>query len=411
MLYNHFTEKLIGLQGIIVKNVYQNEKNTSILIEMKKKPHKCPCCGCPKTTIHDYRKQIIKDIPAFGKHIVLILKKRRYSCSNCNKRFFEDNAWLPRYHRITNRLAAYIIDKLSDVTSFTSVSKEVNLSVSTVIRIFDVVGSPKIDMPQVLSIDEFKGNTDGEKYQCIITDPVNKRILDVLPNRYKYSLFDYFKKFDRSKTTHFVSDMWDTYRDLSKTYFKNASFIVDKYHFIRQVIWAFEAVRKEEQKRFAKTRRIYFKRSKSLLSKQYKYLNAEQKQQVDIMLYASEKLLEAYSLKELYFEFLNAENRQEAKKLLSNWLLAAQNCKLPAFENCAKTMVNWSEGILNSFDCPYTNGFTEGVNNKIKVLKRNAYGYRNFERFRKRILHIFNNTSSKGTKNIKARMYKVSCKW
>lgn len=56
---------------------------------------------------------------------------------------------------------------------------------------------------------------------------------------------------------------------------------------------------------------------------------------------------------------------------------------------CAKTLLNWQTGILNSFDVPYSNGFTEGCNNKIKVLKRNAYGYRNFGRFRNRILHMF----------------------
>lgn len=401
MLYNHFTVKLIGLQEIIVKNIYQNPKSISIMLEMKKSPKKCPCCGSVKAYIHDYRKQIIKDIPAFGKHVILILKKRRYACQDCKKRFFEENKWLPRYHRITNRLAYYVINKLSDVTSFTSVAKEVNLSTSTVIRIFDMVSTSSALMPVVLSIDEFKGNTNGEKYQCIITDPVNKRVLDILPMRYKHTLSDYFKRFDRSKTTHFISDMWSTYKDISDTYFKDATFVVDKYHFIRQIIWAFEAVRKEEQKKFAKTRRIYFKRSKSLLSKQYKHLNSEQKQQVDVMLYASENILKAYSLKEQYFDFLDSPNSTVAKDKLSKWVLLAENSGLKSFEDCAKTMQNWSTGILNSFDCPYTNGFTEGVNNKIKVIKRNAYGYRNFERFRKRILHIFRHKSQNGNKNIK----------
>ena len=64
-------------------------------------------------------------------------------------------------------------------------------------------------------------------------------------------------------------------------------------------------------------------------------------------------------------------------------------CGLVPFEKCAGTMRNWFAGITNSFDSNITNGFTEGCNNKIKVLKRNAYGYRNFNRFRNRILHMF----------------------
>lgn len=67
----------------------------------------------------------------------------------------------------------------------------------------------------------------------------------------------------------------------------------------------------------------------------------------------------------------------------------AQNSGVTEYTSCADTLINWRIGILNSFDVPYSNGFTEGCNNKIKVLKRNAYGYRNFERFRNRILHMF----------------------
>jgi transposase len=107
------------------------------------------------------------------------------------------------------------------------------------------------------------------------------------------------------------------------------------------------------------------------------------------MLYTSEKLLTAHSLKEKFNDFMNSKNSIEAKKKLSSWILAAQDSGLDKFIACANTMVRWSVGILNSFDCPYTNGFTENVNNKIKVLKRNAYGFRNFKRFRNHILHIF----------------------
>lgn len=399
MLDTNYTEKLLGLEGILIKKVYNNPKSLSLLIRMPRKVHVCPCCHTKTDKIHDYRNQVIKDIPAFGKPTVLILRKRRYICPNCNKRFFEEISWLPRYYRITKRLVTYIIKRLSGVNSFKSVADEVNLSVSSVIRIFDIIDTPKVNMPKVISIDEFKGNTNGEKYQCIITDPVNKRVLDILPARYKHSLSDYFKRLDRSQTKYFVSDMWETYRDISKTYFKNARFIVDKYHFVRQVIWAFEAVRKEEQKAFSISNRKYFKRSKSLLSKQYKHLSNEHKQQVDIMLYQSEKILKAYALKEAFFEFMASEDRNTATQRLSRWVLRAENSGLSSFVNCAKTMQNWSEGILNTFECPYTNGFTEGCNNKIKVLKRNAYGYRNFERFRKRILHIFGNKNTKIPQN------------
>ena len=109
MLYNHFTEKLIGLQHIEVEKIEKTENSIHIFCKLKRVLHKCPCCVNTTDKIHDYREQVIKDIPAFGKHLFIHLKKRRYCCS-CGKRFAEKNDFLPRYHRMTNRLSAYIID-------------------------------------------------------------------------------------------------------------------------------------------------------------------------------------------------------------------------------------------------------------------------------------------------------------
>ena len=392
MLYKHFTEKLLGLQDLIITNVEENEKHIFIYAEIKRKTHNCISCGTATNTIHDYRTQNIKDIPAFGKLVTVVLRKRRYRCESCQKRFYENNTFLGKYCRTTSRLSAYIINKLSDERSFTSVAKEVNLSVSTVIRIFDIVSYPKCQLPEVLSIDEFKGNADGEKYLGILTDPKNCVVLDILPKRKMRDLYAYFKEFpreERDKVKYFVSDMWKTYFDVSTVWLKNATHIVDKYHWIRQVIWSFESVRKEEQKKLGKDLRVYFKRSRSLLIKPFDKLNDEQKRQVNVMLYYSANLSRAYWYKESFLKILHSGDRETARKEMREWIFDAEESELVQFVKCANTMRNWFSGILNSFDVPYTNGFTEGCNNKIKVLKRNAYGYQNFKRFRNRILHIF----------------------
>ena len=90
-----------------------------------------------------------------------------------------------------------------------------------------------------------------------------------------------------------------------------------------------------------------------------------------------------------FLKILNQKDAKSAKKALTEWIQNAENCGIPQFHKCADTMRNWYTGIINSFSTTITNGFTEGCNNKIKVLKRNAYGYQNFKRFRNRILHIF----------------------
>lgn len=391
MLYTNFTEKLTGLQDLIITKVENNKNELHIYGEMKRKIHKCPCCGAATDKIHDYRKQEIKDIPSFGRKTIIHLRKRRYRCG-CGKRFFEDNKFLPRYHRMTNRLSAYIINELASELSFTSVGRKVDLSTSTVMRVFDYVNYPAQSLPEVLSIDEFKGNTNGEKYQCIITDPVNKVVLDILPKRYESYLTQYFLGFDKSERNNvktFVSDMWKPYASLASKLFKKAEQVVDKYHWIRQVFWAFDAVRKEVQNDLGKQYRKYFKKSRFLLFKRFDKLTDEQKQQVNIMLYVSPALSTAHFYKEEFLKILDCQDRDSAKNAMSNWINSALDCGLPRFKKCAETMVNWLTGILNSFSNSVTNGFTEGCNNKIKVLKRNAYGYQNFNRFRNRILHIF----------------------
>ena len=365
MLYTYFIEKLTGLQGIIINNIESNEKEVHIYCELERKPHKSPNCGCVTDCVHDYRVQVIKDIPNFGKFVYIHLRKRRYRCK-CRKRVAEDNNFLAKYQRYTTRFIIYIIELLRNTTSFTQIARENNTSVTKVMRIFDMIFYSLNELPRTVAIDEFKGNTGGEKYNCIITDPENRMEVEL-----------------------FVSDMWKTYFKVSETWLKKATQVVDKYHWIRQIIWAFERVRKEEQKKFPKSERKYFKHSRKLLLKRFDELNDEQKQQVNIMLYKSANLNIAHWFKEDFLKILDRNDREEAKKRMSEWIDSALDSGIAHLEKCAKTMLNWLNGILNSFLTPITNGFTEGCNNKIKVLKRNAYGYQNFNRFRNRILHMF----------------------
>ena len=404
MLTLHDTQSLLNLQGVIVKKVTLDNNFIIINIEMDKTAHICPNCGSSTSHVHDYRQQLIKDIPAFGSYVILNYRKRRYVCPHCHKRFSERHPFVPRYHRMTSRLVAHIINKLRDVYSFTAVSKEVNLSVSTVIRVFDCITvSRPAKLPRVLAIDEFKGNTGSEKYQAIITDPASKRVLDILPSRSQTELIAYLKQWSvkgRKRVKYFVSDMWQPYTDIASAFLKNSVQIIDRYHFIRQMVWAFEKVRKRVQKLYPKHSRLMFKHSKRLLIKHESKLKPYERERVNAIFNASYDMLRAYRLKEQFYKIMECTDRETAKKLMSDWILDAQNSEIPEYFECSKTLVNWRTGILNSFDVPYSNGFTEGCNNKIKVLKRNAYGFRNFDRFRKRILHCFSDKNDLAAKGL-----------
>ena len=82
---------------------------------------------------------------------------------------------------------------------------------------------------------------------------------------------------------------------------------------------------------------------------------------------------------------MESRSRKETAEKLRFFILATQAADLKEFQSCLTMLANWSKYILNAFDCNYTNGYTEGTNNAIKVIKRNAFGYRNFENFKNRI--------------------------
>ena len=388
-MHNHCINKLLDLEDVIVKKVVHADTFVKIFIETKPKEHVCPCCGLKTQKIHDYRLQTIKDLPFQMKHCYLVLHKRRYRCS-CGNRFFENYRFLPRYFQRTSRLTAFIASALHATVSIKDISRQVNVSTATVGRILDSISYGRAKLGEAVSIDEFKGNAASEKYQCILVDPTKHRILDILPDRKRTSLANYFysiPKEQRLRVKFFSCDMWEQYVDLARIYFPNATIVIDRYHFIRQVSWAIERVRKRLQKTMPVNLRRYYKRSRTLMLKRYSKLNSEEKQACDLMLLYNNDLRLAHYLKERFFDICHNPKYSEQRTDFFDWIKMAENSGLKEFEDCARTYRHWSKEILHAFKYKFiSNGPTEGFNNKIKVLKRTSYGVRNFKRFRTRIL-------------------------
>ena len=388
MLYEDYTAKLLGLEDVIIKKVWEDESAHHIELELPRRKHNCPCCGAETDRIHDYRKQKIKDISAFGKDVYLHLRKRRYVCDGCGKRFYEKNSFLPRYHRMTSRKNARIIEDFRDTVSASYIARKHNISTTTALRYFNLVNYSCKALPEVLSIDEFKGNAGGEKYQTILKDARDRKIIDILPNRKKADMIRYFLRFkNRKEVKYVVIDMNPHFREVAEICFPQATIVIDRYHVTRQAIWALERVRKEEQKHLSADWRRFCKHSKALLNKPPNKLKEEEREKLRIILGLSTRLEQAYFLKNDFLFLMHSPNSEVAEDLLADWIYRAESSHLPEFRDCTRAIHNWGKLILNSFDVPFTNGYTEGCNNKTKVLKRVCYGVRNFPRFRNRILH------------------------
>ncbi len=389
MLNQNYTAKLLNLEDVIITNVENISNQLHISIELPRRKHVCPCCGAVTDRVHDYRMQVIKDIP-LARDTFLHLRKRRYRC-DCGKRFFEKNTFLPRYYRVTTRLVSEIMFAFKKTVSAKEIGCRYNVSSITAMRYFNLFNQRLTVLPEVISLDEFKGNSGGQKYNSIIVDPEKRTVLDILPNRFESDLVKYFSRFSNKREVKcFVCDMNPHFRQVAKVCFPQATIVADKYHVIRQAYWGMERVRKNEQNKLSEHFRKYFKNSKYLLMKRTEKLTGEEMERLSLMFEIAPRLADAYRIKNEFLTIIRSKSAIEGKQRLIDWLYSVELMDLPEFNDCTKAYRNWFQEILNSMDVPWTNGYIEGCNNKTKVLKRVSYGMRNFNNFRKRIL--FSNT-------------------
>lgn len=385
MLNQDYTTKLLNLEDVIITNIDNVSNQLHISIELPRRKHTCPCCGAVTDRVHDYRMQVIKDVP-LARDTFLHLRKRRYRC-DCGKRFFEKNTFLPRYYRVTTRLVAEIMSAFKKTVSAKEIGCRYNVSSVTAMRYFNLFNHRLTMLPEVISLDEFKGNSGGQKYNSIIVDPQNRIVLDVLPNRFENNLIKYFSQFsNKNEVKYFVCDMNPHFRQVAKICFPQATIIADKYHVIRQVYWAMEKVRKNEQNKLSARFRKHFKKSRNLLMKRRETLSDEEMDRLSLMFEIAPRLADAYRIKNDFLTAIRSKSSVEGKQRLVDWLFSVEVMDLPEFHDCTKAYHNWFQEIINSMDVPWTNGYIEGCNNKTKVLKRVSYGMRNFSHFRKRIL-------------------------
>lgn len=393
MLQDNYTQDLPLFKGLTVKYFRENEENGNLeaFIEMPVKEHRCPHCGHTTTYIKDYRLQTVKDLTVAGKPLIVTVRKRRYICKECNSTFTENNPYIKRYCHFPQRFYFESIKETLTLQSFTSIARKVGVSVSSIIRWFDNINYPKAELPSCIAIDEFKGNAGSEKFQCNLSNPVEHKIIDILPNRDSEDLCKYFLEYPyekRAKVKKVVMDLSTLFRSVAKKIFPEAKIIADKFHVIRIVTNSLENTRKRIQKEFHDAKRKWFKRSRRLLLKQEYKLTDDDKIELNRMLNSSPELEKAWLLKEKFYEIFRKETRTEAKRELRDWLLLANQLSVPEFQHCITTFTNWSTEIANIVGENISNGFIEGSNNKIKVLKRISFGVQNFRRFRNRILSL-----------------------
>ena len=388
---NHITTLLLGIQDVEVTGVAE-DKHRIVIDCILRHDRVCPYCGSSHAWVHDHREQVLRDAPMRRKHVFLRVRKTRYDCKGCGMRFEAPLSFAAKGKQMTKRLIAYVVDAFRDIRSVAELSREIGISTTSIFRIVACLFVPRKRLPRVFCMDEFKGDSGGSKYQTTLADGEAKEIVDILPTRYGKDLDAYFSSIDRKERQGveiFVSDMCGTFKGVKEAFFPQSTHVIDRYHFIRQVHWALENVRKREQKRMTVTERKWFKRSRSLLKKPAQNLTETEKGLVATMLEKSDAIRTAYILKEGFYTYvLSQQNKTSAMTALMQWMEEAKTSGQREWSYCLRAYNNWFEEITNSFNYPWNNGYVEGTHNKIKTVKRVAFGMRNFHHFRTKLLLV-----------------------
>ena len=174
--------------------------------------------------------------------------------------------------------------------------------------------------------------------------------------------------------------------------FRNAKIVIDKFHYTQLITQAFEKIRKRVQSNLSDKERKKFKHNRFVLLKRENKLKKNEKideyKKLDAMLNTSKELENAYIMLQKFYKINKMKEKEEVKKELIKYQSKCEELELEEFVEALKTINKYFEYILNAFDTLYTNGFTEGINNLVKSIKRIGFGYRNKERFLKRMMHI-----------------------
>ena len=382
--------KLLNLQGIILKKEKYSKNLIELWVECLLKEHICPSCNSSTSRVHDYYTRSFNHIMVGKRTTKIYYKQRRYVCLHCGKRFAENNSFIQKFYRHSNNVVNSVFDDLTSIKNLSQIGHDNNMSSQNVSRLmnkFMPIFHNTTSLPEAIGIDEFRGNSGGNKFQVVITNLKTHKVIDVISDRSEDALYNFFRKISNPKDVKLVAmDLSLFFKKIIADVFPNAKIIADTFHFTRLMHWALDNVRKEVQKGLPKDMRIYFKRSRSVLHKRINDLNPDEYNQLTNMLDYNENLRWAYSIVQNLFEIIDEKNPDKKVTLFKEFMTYASNCDLPEFNKHIQTYFKWHKYIINSFYTNYSNGITEGLNTKIKTLKRVSFGFRNFQNFRLRIL-------------------------
>lgn len=403
--------------------------NHTILVKLKKAVF-CKNCGSINIRVRSMETKKINHASAKESNIVVLMKRRRYECEDCKKTFRDSDPLSYGTGTISYETQLKILFALKDKNkNFIQVANEFNVSKTTVTNIFDSrVNMKRRPFAQVLCVDEVYNKHCVFHHYCFFTfSPQKKEILDVLPSRNKEELCEYFLSIPREErlaVEYFSMDMFDPYRQVAKICFPNAKICADHFHVVKKICEEFNHIRIEVMKKYENQKKQnvpwywLYKKFWRLLLKAEDQLDQERRiplprhhmeltegSIVAYMLRIDDQLKRAYYLLNEYREFNATATIDDAADQLDDLIVRFKNFHCEEYLRVAKCLTNWREEIINSFNKVnnhvISNGAMERINRDVKTIIRNSFGFRDFTRFRNKVMYSINENSSFKDRNIK----------
>ena len=411
MDYNILLSQGINPEDCASFEVIPDSCFTHIFIKLKATQRKCVLCNFSDTRIKEYKNKTIRSLPTGKNNSIIHYSLPRYICPRCHKTYTHN---LNKYAScsVSNILKNKLLDKFSTICTFKSISEEFDISLTEVINIFDE-NCPNLKAPfsEAICIDEFSNiRKDEFKFACVIIDFYTHKIIDIIPSRTTPYLDDYIRKIPlstRNRIKYVITDMYDGYISATKRWFKNAIIAIDPFHYMEYLTEAVQAIRR----RVLSDESKYY-RDKSWMGTHWRLLTTNPKNFPKTNMTLKSGMTISYydrvirfikQIPELHYAFLKLQSiyiemdkltYEKAKSFFESTIFSLLSSTSPEFVLCGNTWNHYKEYIINSFirykDKRLSNGPIEGTNKRVKELKNVMSGYRNRERFYKRIILIQN---------------------
>jgi len=346
----------------------------------------CPICGAFTDDLHQTKRPLIRDLPVFGRSTYLEVPHRQFYCPHCQRFFYESFNFIDFRRHQTCRYQQHVFERVS-ATTILQVSREEGLSEGQVRSIFEHLSEPKKKSywgePTRISIDEISLRKGHQQFVTVICDIDRGDLIEVIDSHKQDEIIEALSQLSletREKVEEVSLDMWGGYTKVVEEIFPNAQIVYDRFHIMKNV--------NEELNKIRLAAGINDKGSRGLLLSNREDIEQDEKRKEKLVkiLSQSPTLAIAYEFKEeLRTIFETSKTLNQGKHRLEKWLRHAQQI----YHQASNMIRSHLSGICNYFINRTTSGVMEGINNRIKLIKRQGYGFTNFESFRSRLLACF----------------------